>query len=108
MIRVLLRGMSEGLLHPDNQDKYNVYHDMKRHAGWSTHQAMLVGISNRISEYMLSGKYTKLSKEEKDVQQRAFRMTIDIIYFLLDPLKGANRAMKLKSFNKQLGTTKKK
>ena len=50
---------------------------------------------------------TKLDKEEKDAQQRAFYHTKEIIDFLIDPLKGANKYAAYKQHNKKMEATAK-
>ena len=73
-----------------------------RHDGWDVYQGILITVSHKITEYMLSKKFTELDAMEKDVQQRAFFMTKELFTFLLDPLKDIRKAEKLMQHNKKM------
>ena len=109
MIKKLLYDMSTSFTREETTlHSLNQYHYMKSDPGWKVHQSMLVAILNKISEYMLSDRFTKLDKDIKDAQQRAFHDTKEIIDFLLDPLKGAKKYSAVQRYNKQLEATKRK
>jgi len=108
MIKGVLRKISEGLLNTEEGNRIAVnYLDMQKHLGWKAHQGILVQLGNSITEYMLSEKFTKLDIHEKDAQQRSFYITKEIIDFLLNPMKGANRYAKIAQHNKKMGATNK-
>ena len=109
MINEFLSKISKYLLFTDEgKQNFHKYDALKSHEGWSVHQGFLIEIMNQISSCMLSGQFTKQNKEEKDVQQRAFYMTKEIIEFLLDPLKNAERYAALqKVANKGQGRSSK-
>ena len=109
MINELLSKISKYLLLSDEgQQNYHKYDALKSHEGWLAHQGFLIEIMNQISSYMLSSKFTKQSKEEKDVQQRAFYITKEIVEFLLNPLTNAERYAALqKTANKRQGVSSK-
>ncbi len=92
----------------ENQRLYAYYHDMTKTEGWKTHQTLLVKICNELSVYMFSKEFTELTKEEKDTQQRAFVMTKEIIDFLMNPLKGAERMAAIQQYNQKLESTMRK
>jgi hypothetical protein len=84
------------LLSDEGKQNFHKYDALKKHEGWIVHQGFLIEIMNEISTYMLDGEFTKLEKEEKDVQQRAFFMVKEIVDFLLNPLRNAERYVALK------------
>ncbi len=92
----------------ENQRQYAHYHDMTKMKGWNTHQTLLIKIGNELSTYMFSKEYTELSKEEKDIQQRAFVIVKKAIFFLLEPLKGAERMAVIEQHNQKLESTMRK
>ena len=107
--------MIERILHDISTDFYKSeaahnnfrkYEAMTKHEGWSIHQGLMILIANKLAESMLTAKFTKLSKEDKDTNQRAFYMTKEIIDFLLNPLKGAKRYAAIQQYNKNLEATK--
>ena len=96
MIDRILKELSHYLLTENGRINYHKYEAMSGHEGWAIHQGFLVEIMNHVSSYMLSNDYTKLDKEEKDVQQRAFFMIKEIVEFLLNPMKNARRYVALR------------
>jgi len=107
MIKHLLHKISVNFYDTQVQ-QLDCYERMKQHEGWSVHQGIILTIANEIALLMLSEKFAKLDKDEKDAQQRAFYHTKEIIDFLLDPLKGANKHAAIKQYTKKLGATKRK
>ena len=84
------------------------YDAMTKHEGWIVHQGLMILIANKIAEAMLTERFTKLSREDKDTNQRAFYMTKEIIDFLLNPLKGAKKYAAIQQHNQKLGATGRK
>mgnify|MGYP001100262405 CR=1 FL=1 len=106
MISKILNRLSIAHLTDEQLQKdYRNYNDMTEHPGWQVHQKYLVEISNAISLYMLSKEYTELSAEEKDIQQRAFFISREMIEFLLNPLKVAENMAAMKQLNKKREAT---
>ena len=111
MIDTLLSKISKYLLQSaEGTQNYHKYESLKDHEGWQVHQGLLVEIMNQMSSHMLSSQFTKLDKEEKDVQQRAFYIVKEIVEFLLSPLKNAEQyaALKEATKKKQVKNSKKK
>ena len=103
MIKKTLHELSKSFLATeDNQRAWVKYNDMTQHTGWKVHQALIVSIGNKLCEYMLTPEFTKLDKDEKDAQQRAFFIAKEIIDFLLNPLKGAEKYAAIKRHNKKI------
>ena len=103
MIKKLLREISIDMYKSeDRTSNYFKYAKMRNHDGWAVHQMFMVAIANKLSECLLSAEFTKLNIEEKDANQRAFYMTKEIINFLMDPLKGANKYAKVALHNKKM------
>ena len=106
MIKKLLLDISWAIYTMDDRvGKFRSYGEMRNHPGWETHQKFMVIIANKMSEYMFSDAFTKLSAEEKDIAQRTMHSTKEIIDFLLDPLKKATKLAKVQAWNKKLGAT---
>jgi len=102
MIKKILGNISrEFLKSEEKRQQYTKYHQMTKTPGWDIHSSMLIAIGNQISAHMLSEAYTKLSAEEKDIQQRAFFTTKEIVNFLLNPLKGASTSAGIAQHNLQ-------
>jgi hypothetical protein len=57
---------------------------------------------------MLSEEYTKLSPDEKDAQQRGYFISKEIIDFLLNPMKGAEKYAAVMRHNKKMQETTQK
>ena len=109
MIKKLLYDISVEFYKSETaQSNFTKYDHMKNHEGWVVHQSLLVTIANKIAETMLSEKFTKLNKDEKDAQQRAFYIAKEIIDFLLDPLKGAKNYAAIERYHKKLEATGKR
>ena len=109
MIKKLLYDISVDFYKDEmSQANFKKYDHMKKHEGWPVHQGLMILIANKIAETMLSEKFTKLNKDEKDAQQRAFYIAKEIIDFLLDPLKGANKYAAIKKYHKKLEATGKR
>jgi len=90
MIKPLLTQISKDIYNTENRtNNFYKYAKMRETPGWHVHQIFMLAIKNAMSEYLLGNKFTKLSIEEKDSQQRACHNTKEIIDFLFDPLKGA-------------------
>ena len=103
MIRKLLRDMSVDFFkNEESMRNISKYRRLNTEPGWTMHQALLINILNKISEYMLSEKFMRLSIEERDAQYRGFYHTKEIIDFLLDPLKGANYRADIQRHNKEV------
>lgn len=109
MIKTVLRKISEGLLRTEEGNRLAVnYIEMQNHLGWKTHQGVLIQIANEITQYMLSETFTKLDIHEKDAQQRSFFITKEIIDFLLNPMKGAEKYAAIMQHNQRMEATQKK
>jgi len=54
---------------------------------------------------MLSKGYSELDEREKDVQQRVFYMTKELLSFLLDPAKDARKANTITQYNRKQEAT---
>ena len=109
MIDVLLSRISKYLLLSDEgKQSFNKYDALRTHESWKVHQALLVLIMNEISTYMLSKGFTQLEQSEKDVQQRAFYVVKEVIDFMLNPLKNAERYVALKDAANKKGQSLRK
>ena len=109
MIKKILRKISIEIYKTEGVHmQFKKYAHMRQHEGWPVHQSMLVSIANKLAETMLSEEFTRLDKDEKDVQQQALYNTKEIIDFLLDPLKGANTYANVKNWQRKLEATKKR
>lgn len=75
------------------------YQNLVQSEDWQIYQNLIVNISNKISQYMLSKDYSELDEREKDVQQRVFYMTKELFEFVLDPAKDARKANKVMQYN---------
>jgi len=85
------------------------YQNLTRLDDWRVFQNLIVSIGNGISKYMLSKEYSELESLEKDVQQRVFYMTKELLEFIIDPAKDARKANKIMQYNyKQEATWNKK
>ena len=94
MIRTLLREIAIDIYKSEGRtNNFFKYSQMKETEGWKVHQIFMTVIANKMSEYLLSDKFTKLDIQEKDAQQRACHNTKEMIDFLFDPLKGAKNYM---------------
>jgi hypothetical protein len=90
LIRKILHSVATDLWKSENRtSNLTKYAQMQKTPGWEVHQKLLVLIANKMAEYLMSAKYTNLSIEEKDAQQRACHYTKEIIDFLFDPFKGS-------------------
>jgi hypothetical protein len=108
MIRGLLHKISVEFLKTEEGNRLGVsYMELTKHQGWKVHESMLITIANAISKYMLSEEYTRLPADEKDAQQRGFHITTEIIQFLLNPLKGAEKHAAMTLHNKKMEATRK-
>jgi len=111
MSHAIFSQLSKYLLQTDEgQQNYHKYNDLKTQEGWKVHQGLLVEIVNNISSYMLGSEFTKLDKEEKDVQQRAFVFVKEMVEFLLNPLTNAERyaALQREAIKRQAKSSDKK
>lgn len=54
---------------------------------WKFIRDLLLGLQGVIANDVLSRGFTSLSATEKDVQQRSYYQTIQILEFLLNPIK---------------------
>lgn len=75
--------------------KLTSYLLMREHAGWKVHEEMLLLMRAMIAQEMLSKKFTKLDKEEKDIMQRSYYNASEIIKFLLNPAESAKSYVKM-------------
>ena len=106
MIKKILYDISVAFFKDEEKQRlYRQYQAMTEHQGWKVHQGMIVEVANRISAYMLTEQFTRLDKEEKDAQQRAFFIAKEIIEFLFDPLKGADKYAKILTLYKDMEAT---
>jgi len=109
MIKKILQEISVEIYKTEGAHmRFKKYAHMRTHEGWQVHQSLLISIANKLAETMLSEKFTKLDKEEKDANQRALYMTKEIIDFLLDPLKGAKNYAAITEWHKKLEATGRK
>jgi len=107
-MRSLLRQLSEHYAARESEDrKLSTYIAMRKHEGWEVHQEMMLILRGMIAGELLSDRFTKLDATEKDVQQRAYSYTNDLIDFLLNPLeKAVKRARFRQGFDQwQRGAT---
>jgi hypothetical protein len=107
VIKKLLHQISVGYM--QGEDRVNAvkhYFDLMQHHGWQTHEQFLMEILNGIQNYMFSEAYTNLDIKEKDVQQRVFFATKEILQFLVNPMRGANINAAIKQHNKKIGKQK--
>ena len=81
------------------------YQNLTKNDDWQIYQNLIINISNKIAQYMLSKEYSELDEREKDVQQRVFYMTKELFEFVLDPAKDARKANKIMEYNKFRETT---
>ena len=81
------------------------YQNLTRLDDWKVFQNLIVSIGNGISKYMLSKEYSELDSLEKDVQQRVFYMTKELLEFIIDPAKDARKANKIMQYNKMREAT---
>lgn len=72
-----------------NDQKLNTYWRMREDPGWAVHQEILLLIRGKMAEELLSSRFTKLDKDEKDAQQRAYAYCDEIVRFLLNPMEKA-------------------
>jgi len=106
MITKILRQLSIKILQSEeNRNAYLKYDAMRKTDGWVVHQGFIIEIANKLSEYMLSKEFTKLDMQEKDAQQRGLYVAKEIIDFLLNPLKGAEKHADIVRHNKKMGAT---
>ena len=85
------------------QRKLSAYAAMKGHEGWDTHTEMLMLLRGALAEDMLSNDFTVLESTEKDIRQRAYAMTDQMIRFLLNPLaKAEQRAKFIQGVNREM------
>ena len=104
MIKKILYQLSIGYM--QTEDRVNAmkhYMDMKEHRGWQTHEQFLVEITNAMSQYVFSESFTKMSAEEKDIEQKVLFNLKEVLQFLVDPLRGANINAAIKKHNKKMG-----
>lgn len=89
-MKQILREISEHYLKANQDDrKMSVYMQFKQHPGWEIHKELLYLIRGKLAEEMLSERFTKLDRLEKDARQRAFAYTDEVIRFLINPLEKA-------------------
>ena len=109
MIKALLHELSVGLYKTEEGNRLaRDYLDLRNHPGWKVHESLLISIANGISKHMLSEKYTKLSPDDKDAEQRGYFIGKEIIDFLLNPTKGAQKYAAFEQHNKTVETTKRR
>ena len=61
----------------------------------------LLMLQGEIVKQMLSREFTELKAEEKDIRQRAYAQTNEIIAFLVDPMVYIKSALKIQQYNSQ-------
>ena len=106
MIGKFLRELSVGYMSKDIKDgELSSYMDLRNHPGWKVHQAFLLYLIQAIGNDMLSKEYTKLSAEEKDIRQRAYQSTYEVIKFLLNPIERGQQQQKIAKHNKKMRET---
>jgi len=109
MIKALLNEISVALYKTEEGHRLaRNYLELGNQPGWKVHESILTAIGNGISLHMLSEKYTKLSPEDKDAQQRGFYIAKEIIDFLLNPMKGAEKYAAIIEHNKKMEATKRR
>lgn len=109
MIKALLNKLSVELYDTEEGRRLaGSYLDLKTHPGWKLHESLLITIANGISQHMLSEEYTKLSAIDKDAQQRGYFIGKEIIDFLLNPMKGANKYAAIMQHNKKMEATQRR
>ena len=57
---------------------------MQQHPGWEVHRELLFLLRGKLAEELLSARFTKLDKDEKDAKQRAYAYCDELIMFLLN------------------------
>lgn len=109
MIKKLLHEISVEFIKTEEGNRMGAnYLDLQKHPGWQVHENLLISIANAISYDMLSEKYTKLSPVDKDAQQRGYFIGKEIINFLLNPMKGAQKQAAISQHNKKMEATQRR
>ena len=85
-----------------DQQKLQQYQRLKVEPGWSFVAESLRYLQGLILNELMSNKFTELDANKKDVQQRAFKQSYDVIEFLIDPPKVAETVLKIRQHNKRL------
>ena len=102
----ILKKVSFDLWAAENIDRtLTRYQNLTRSDDWRVYQNLIIAIGNGISQYMLSKDYSELDSLEKDVQQRVFYMTKELLEFMIDPAKNARSANKVMQYNRQQEAT---
>ena len=105
-INIILKKVSFDLWAAENVERtLTRYQNLTQGEDWRIYQNLIVNIGNKISQYMLSKDYSELDEREKDVQQRVFYMTKELLEFILDPAKDARKANKIMQYNKHMEAT---
>ena len=108
MIRGMLHKISVEFLQTEEGNRLGrQYVEMQGSPGWKVHESILISIANEIALSMLSSEYTKLSPADKDAQQRGYFIAKEIIDFLINPLRGAEKYAAIKRHNKKMEATQK-
>ena len=102
MITKILSNVSRGFGTDEGQQALNKYNELQKYDGWKIHQGLLVQIANELVLTLLTKGFTELSKEDKDVQQRAIFISKEIIDFLLNPETALNKLNAIKLHNQKL------
>ena len=85
-----------------DQQKLKQYQRLQVEPGWAFVAESLRYLQGLILNELMSKDFTELDAHEKDVKQRAFKQTYDVIEFLIDPPKVAETVLKIRQHNKRL------
>ena len=83
-----------------DRQRLSQYDRLREQPGWIFHVEALRFLQGLILQEIMSKSFTESSKEEKDVQQRAFKGIYDTIEFLIDPIVQAKTVLAIKQHNK--------
>ena len=83
-----------------DRQRLSQYDILREQPGWIFHVEALRFLQGLILQEIMSKSFTESSKEEKDVQQRAFKGIYDVIEFLIDPVAQAKTVLAIKQHNK--------
>ena len=101
-MKKILHDVTVHYLSTEERDrKLTAYSRLMKNENWPVHSEFLLLIRGMIAEEVLSDRFTKLDKEEKDSRQRAFNNVDALIQFLLNPIKNAENIAKIKRHNQE-------
>ncbi len=84
----------------EEHQKMRKYMQMMDHDGWKTQFEWLNYLRGVIAEDLLSDRFARLTADEKDVLQRAYNFSDQLILFLLDPTQGPRKVVETLKHNR--------